>query len=89
MPDEELGAPSEPEAGPKIPLRETARALLAGALIAVFAVQIIIGVIYCLWGSPPYSERILALKDMCTMFLSPTNALVGAAAGFYFGRSSG
>jgi len=64
--------------------REGVRALLAFCLFVLLAGE----VAFAFWGllkviADP--NQIQALKDVVTMVLSPTVALVGAATGFYYG----
>jgi hypothetical protein len=84
-----VGAPSPPERQSKEPrFREPIRGLLALALVLIFAGEVWAGLYFGLSGAPPYAERIQVLKDVAAIFLGPTIALVGAATGFYFGRSA-
>lgn len=84
-----VGPPILPERGPREPrFREPIRGILAIGLVVIFATEIWAGMSFGLSGAPPYAERIQALKDIAAIFLGPTIALVGAATGFYFGRST-
>jgi hypothetical protein len=86
--EETVGPPPAPATGPRESrFREPLRGALAVAIILIFAGEVLAGMYFCLAGNPPYAERIQAVKEVCGIFLTPTVALVGAAAGFYFGRS--
>jgi hypothetical protein len=54
-------------------------------LVGVFVGEIFFGCLYLLVSCDPTAEKVQALKELATIFLSPTVALVGAATGFYFG----
>lgn len=83
-----VGAPEAPQELPKEPKqRETVRGLLALSLVGVFALEVVGGFIYLFWTCGNPQDTINALKELATIFLGPTVALVGAATGFYFGRS--
>jgi len=84
-----IGPPTPPERRRgEPPIREPIRGLLAGGLVLLLTVEICVGMGFVCWGTPPYGDRMQALKDLSAMFLGPTIALVGAATGFYFGRSA-
>lgn len=84
-----LGPPTAPEVAPLEPrAREPVRAALAIILVLIFMGEVIFGLWYGFLGKEPFHERIHTIKEIATIFLSPTVALVGAATGFYFGRSS-
>jgi hypothetical protein len=61
--------------------RETARLGVAIALVVIFGIEVI-GAMLALWLC---SARMAELKDILSLILSPTVALVGAVTGFYFG----
>jgi hypothetical protein len=84
-----IGPPTPPERRPDEPqIREPIRGLLAGGLVLLLTIEICAGMVFVFWGARPYSERLQAIKDLSAIFLGPTIALVGAATGFYFGRSA-
>jgi hypothetical protein len=56
-------------------------------LVIVFAIEVLAGFAYLFSSREHPKEAAEALKDLATIFLSPTVALVGAATGFYFGRN--
>lgn len=86
--DETVGPPAAPAAGPSEPrFREPVRGFLAIAIISIFAAEVLAGMSFGFYGNSPYADRIQAIKEVSAILLAPTIALVGAAAGFYFGRS--
>jgi hypothetical protein len=62
--------------------QEDARRALAIILVLIFAGEVL-GAMLALWtsNSPPIND----IKEILTMILGPTVALVGSAMGFYFG----
>jgi len=85
-----IDPPERPQEGPREepPEREPIRAILALSLVGIFAAEVLFGIVYLAFGCGATADRINALKDLALIFLGPTVALVGAATGFYFGRSS-
>ena len=80
--------PERPPLLPREPKqREWVRAFLALALVAVFAVEVIFSIWFLAHSCPDLDSAVKALKELAEVFLGPTVALVGAATGFYFGRS--
>ena len=67
--------------------QEAARRRLAYILVTIFGGEISIAMlVLLLWKT---EQDIQHLKDLLTLILSPTVALVGSAMGFYFGTRSG
>jgi hypothetical protein len=77
---------AEPQSrGFTIPERqEWARTWLALSLVAIFGVEVT-GSMVALWVC---GARLQELKDILTLVLGPTVALVGSATGFYFASRS-
>jgi hypothetical protein len=70
--------------------REETRAAIAKLLIYLLGVEIILSIIYPIihmsfFKDLPKPDHIKEIKDMITIFFTPTVALVGAATGFYYG----
>ena len=84
-----LGPPGSPEIKPpEPPVRDRVRAFFAITLTLLFATEVLIGLLFVLFGDAPYNDRVQAAKELAAIFLGPTIALVGTATGFYFGRSN-
>jgi hypothetical protein len=62
--------------------QEDARRTLAIALVVIFGIEVI-GAMLALWFCKP--PMIDSIKEVLTLILGPTVALVGSATGFYFG----
>ena len=76
------------------PRREEVRAWIAQALVWLFIIEIIAAMIMFLIAGNTDPKRGFGLafndvKDIATLILGPTVALVGAATGFYYGGRSG
>jgi hypothetical protein len=63
--------------------REDARRLLAISLVAIFGVEVVAALLTVLCG-----RDLATIKDILTIILGPTVALVGSATGFYFGTKA-
>lgn len=61
--------------------RESARQLLAIVLVGIFGVEVV-GAMVALWLC---GGDVQGLKDLLTLIIGPTVALVGSVTGFYFG----
>ncbi|HEX5453583.1 MAG TPA: hypothetical protein VFX06_07305 [Stellaceae bacterium] len=84
-----VAQPTAPAVGQKEPrFREPIRGLLAIGLVVILAAEIGFGLWFLSANCAALPERVEAVREMATIFLGPTVALVGAATGFYFGRSS-
>jgi hypothetical protein len=80
----DIDAPAQPpEVQPLPHLQEAARRRLAYYLVTILAVEVLASIAY-LWC---HSDQIEALKGWMTIVFGPTIALVGSAAGFYFGTA--
>jgi len=81
--------PVRPGLGPaEPPAREYFRAALAIILALAFLAEIVGAIVFLSISPFELDDTIGALKELATIFISPTVALVGAAAGFYFGKLS-
>lgn len=86
-PPGEVGEPGS--AGPRavrptLPERqEDARRILALVLVGIFGFEVIVAML-ALWLNRG-DHDLQALKDILTLILGPTVALVGSVTGFYFG----
>lgn len=58
---------------------------ITGWLLVFLGLQIGAAMLFVFWPWPD-KERLDALKDLLTVTLGPTVALLGSAIGFYFGR---
>jgi hypothetical protein len=89
--DAEVGEPrgAEPrEIRATIPERqEHARQYLAFALVGIFGLEVL-GSMLALWFCVR-ADLLQNLKDILTLILGPTVALVGSATGFYFATAPG
>lgn len=66
--------------------RERMRGVLAVMLACLLIIEVIAGVIAMLCPDIVHDEAAVgAVKDLLTIVLGPTVALVGAATGFYYG----
>ena len=84
---EEVAPPIEvePQSRPiSIPeLRERARSRLAMSLLIILGIEVTAAFVALFCGFFPSD-----IKDILTVILSPTVALVGSALGFYFGTDN-
>jgi hypothetical protein len=60
--------------------RERARAWIALSLVGIFGFEVV-GAFVALW----FCTRLQELKDVITLILGPTVAVIGSVLGFYFG----
>jgi hypothetical protein len=65
--------------------REIARAWIAKVLVGIFGFEVL-GAILAVWFC---SEKQQELKDILTLILGPTVAVIGSVLGFYFGAENG
>lgn len=72
-----------PDDRPLPHLQEAARRRLAYYLVTILAAEIAVSIIFLWW----HSDQIDALQRWMTVVFGPTVALVGSAAGFYFGAA--
>lgn len=83
-----VAPPEAPYTIKEPPQREWVRAGLAVLLVLIFAGEVAFSIDF-LWHSKlNLNDAIAALKELAALYVSPTVALVGAATGFYFGRST-
>jgi hypothetical protein len=65
--------------------REIARAWIAKVLVGIFGFEAL-GAILAIWFCSAKQQE---LKDILTLILGPTVAVIGSVLGFYFGAENG
>ncbi|MGC1887717.1 MAG: hypothetical protein WA709_16745 [Stellaceae bacterium] len=80
----DIDAPaSPPEQQPLPHIQEAARRRLAYYLVSILALEVVVSVAF-IWCHPDHIDTI---RSWMTIVFGPTVALVGSAAGFYFGSA--